>query len=119
LESSLQKGEAVVPLLEDLSFAIDVIPERSRVVVHVRGELDAGTVGRLDATLADLRGAGWTDIVLDVARMSFVDSQGLRLLVATNQSARREQWRFAIAGECPPFARLLELSHRSAEFERA
>jgi anti-anti-sigma factor len=91
-------------------FAIDVTPQRSRVVMTVSGELDIATVGAVRTTLAGLRDTGWDDIVVDLDRVPFIDSTGLALLLEVERRARSEGWAFAIVEGCKPLQRLLMLT---------
>lgn len=89
------------------------------MIAALQGELDIATVDDVRDALQELRTAGWDDIVVDVGDVSFVDSQGLRLLMALDASARDEGWRLRLSGDCPSLARLLELTCLSSWFEYA
>jgi anti-sigma B factor antagonist len=62
-------------------FAVEVRPHRRRVVVVPRGELDLCTVDRLAAEVEELVAAGFSDVVLDLRRLSFMDSTGMHLVL--------------------------------------
>ena len=62
-------------------FRIDVEPERESVRVAPVGELDIATVEKLRAEVDRLREAGFTDLVLDLRGVRFLDSTGLRLVL--------------------------------------
>ena len=47
-------------------------------IVAVQGEVDMSTALEMDAELARLVDAGWANIVVDLAGVSFIDSTGLR-----------------------------------------
>lgn len=91
-------------------FAVDITPQRSRVVVNISGELDVATVDAVHTTLVGLRDAGWEDIVVDLDRVQFVDSTGLGLLIEMDRRAQSEGWAFAIVEGCEPLQRLLTLT---------
>ena len=55
-------------------------------VVHVAGELDMRTASQLDAAVEQSRAPG-TPLVLDLARVRFIDSYGLRSLLLANADA--------------------------------
>jgi anti-sigma B factor antagonist len=63
-------------------FLVEIRPERDRVVVVPRGELDLATVEVLAAELDGLVSRGFDAIVLDLRALVFMDSSGLRLVVA-------------------------------------
>jgi anti-sigma B factor antagonist len=70
------------------AFDIELRPDRARIVVAPHGELDRATVPRLAAELDDLVRVGFTDLVLDLRGLTFIDAAGLRLVIA--QTARRD-----------------------------
>jgi anti-anti-sigma factor len=55
--------------------------------VALEGELDIATASVLDATLADLERNGTGTLLLDLARLRFIDSTGLRSLLSAHQRA--------------------------------
>ena len=63
------------------SFHCDVSREGATATVHVRGELDLATVPVLDDQLAELRGAGFRHLILDLRGLYFIDSTGLRCIL--------------------------------------
>jgi anti-sigma B factor antagonist len=52
-----------------------------RHVLALGGELDIGSAGVLEATLAEACAAGATEIVLDMGGVEFIDSSGLSAIV--------------------------------------
>ncbi len=58
------------------------------VRVALRGELDLSTVNKVEEELQALEADGAPLIVLDLSRLSFLDSTGLRCLVTADQRAR-------------------------------
>ena len=55
--------------------------------VVLEGELDISTAPVLDATLADVERNGTATLLLDLARVEFIDSTGLRSLLSARQRA--------------------------------
>ena len=55
--------------------------------VVLEGELDISTAPVLDATLADVERNGTATLLLDLARVQFIDSTGLRSLLSARQRA--------------------------------
>jgi anti-anti-sigma factor len=100
-------------------FAVDLRPERSRVVLAVSGELDIATVGEVKATLEDLRATGWEDIAVDLRAVSFIDSCGLGLLISANERARAEGWRLSLLDGAGALERMLEVTGLSSRFRYA
>ncbi len=71
-------------------FSISVIPDRQEVAVIPKGELDMSCVDALDREVRELRAAGFSEIVLDLRKVSFLDSTGLRLLLSLRSDAERD-----------------------------
>jgi anti-anti-sigma factor len=94
-------------------------PDRARVIVALRGELDIETVGQLRAALEELSATGWEHVVVDLRELTFIDSMGLSLLLEADRSARRTGRSFAIVDGSPAVARLLEVVGLTGHFARA
>jgi anti-sigma B factor antagonist len=69
--------------------------EGSAEIVVVRGEIDLATA---DAVRADLRAAleRSGNVVLDLREVTFMDTQGLAVVIETQQSSAEDGTRFAI-----------------------
>jgi anti-anti-sigma factor len=65
-------------------------------LLHLAGELDGTTETRLDAALASAREGGADEVILDMRRSSFIDSQGVRMLIKYDVLSRKEGFRFAV-----------------------
>jgi anti-sigma B factor antagonist len=96
-------------LSSPIVFRVDVCPERDRVRVAPVGELDLACAGMLDARLRELRDAGFDWLVLDLRRLEFIDSTGIRVVVAHDTLARRDGSRFSLIGGPPGVRRAFEL----------
>jgi anti-anti-sigma factor len=68
------------------------------------GELDLAVADRVQARLTRLRRAG-ASVRLDLSRLSFIDSSGVRALILARATARRNNWRFEIDPEVSPKVR--------------
>ena len=53
--------------------------------IALKGELDLSTVNKVEDELKSLEASGADLIVLDLSRLSFLDSTGLRCLVTADQ----------------------------------
>lgn len=69
-------------------------PGREELVVAIVGELDLAAAGRVLA-LADLPEARAGRVVLDLARLSFIDSFGVKAISALNEACRDLRYRGA------------------------
>jgi anti-sigma B factor antagonist len=65
------------------------------VVVTPEGEIDLATADRLEAALAAAREQAST-VVLDLRAVSFIDSAGLRLVIASSRAAAAGGAEFAV-----------------------
>jgi anti-sigma B factor antagonist len=59
-----------------------------RVVLEIGGEIDVYTAPRLRERLVDLVGTGNAHVVVDLARVDFLDSTGLGVLVGAHRRLR-------------------------------
>ena len=69
-------------------FGLEVTRDRERVSLRASGEVDLTTAGMLEARIIqhlDRRGAR---VVVDLRPVSFIDSSGIRALIAADQRAR-------------------------------
>ena len=70
---------------------IEIRPDGRKVTLVLAGELDLGTADTLRVCLQQLD-EGYDELVVDLSGLSFLDSTGLGLLVATRHAiAEREQ----------------------------
>jgi anti-sigma B factor antagonist len=64
--------------------------------VVLTGELDLSTIAKVEQELARVEGTGPETVALDLSRLTFLDSSGLRVIVSADQRARRENRRFVV-----------------------
>lgn len=91
-------------------FDCDVEPEREGVRVVPSGQLDMATVPILEARLLELQESGFRRLIVDLRRLDFIDSTGLRLLLACDAEARKDGFSFALIAGPPKVQRLFELT---------
>jgi anti-sigma B factor antagonist len=96
------------PQHESSTFAVDLHPERETVRVAPRGELDLGTVEMLGAQLRELRDSGFEYVVLDLRKLTFMDSTGIALILAEDRAARSNGHDFSLIGGPPAIQRVLD-----------
>jgi anti-anti-sigma factor len=92
-------------------FSISISDRDGRAVVVIRGELDIATAPDLEAALTERLDAG-QDVVVDLRELAFLDSTGLRVLVASHVRAESGGVSFLIVRPRPeaPIARILAIS---------
>jgi anti-sigma B factor antagonist len=77
-------------------FEVSVERRGGAVHVSIGGELDISTAQRLEDDLRRIEADRPELIVLDLQRLSFMDSTGLRLLITADSRAREDGRRLAI-----------------------
>ncbi len=77
---------------------LEVETEDRDGLVHVvlRGELDLSTVGKVQDALERVERSSPPTVVLDLSKLSFLDSTGLRCLVTADERARQEGRRLVL-----------------------
>jgi anti-anti-sigma factor len=76
-------------------FRVEVEPDRDAVRVCPIGEIDLSTVGQVRAQLDELRSAGFSRLILDLRRATFLDSSGVRLALDAHTTAAAGSTEFA------------------------
>ncbi len=78
------------------SFQVVSEPSPEGVRVRARGELDLHTAGDVTDALATAEAGDPVAVVLDLSGITFIDSTGLRLIVAASVRATRNGGRLSI-----------------------
>jgi anti-sigma B factor antagonist len=92
-------------------FSVTVAQDGDRTVIAVRGELDLATAPELEAALLPgLREGGSS--TLDLRALEFMDSTGVRVIVAAHLAAEESGGRLSVVRTLPdgPVGRVLEIS---------
>jgi len=89
---------------------VPVVAHRDLVRVAPEGELDMATCEPVAAMLDELWESGWTDVVLDLRRVTFADSTTLHLLVQNQRRAERDGMRFRVIDGSDAVQRILTIS---------
>jgi len=91
-------------------FRCEVEPRRHAVHVRPVGELDIATVPEVDAQIAELQTAGFKQLTLDLSRVCFLDSTGLRMVLDWDARSRADGFAFSLIEGPPTVQRLFELT---------
>jgi anti-anti-sigma factor len=78
-------------------------------VISVAGELDVSNHQRLRECLREVSEAGATEVILDVEQLTFMDSTGLSVLVATHRRMEAAGGRFSVLAPTNIVKRLLDM----------
>ena len=92
------------------SFDVTTKTEDGIATVAVDGELDIATAPVLDATLADVERGGTGTLLLDLHRVRFLDSTGLRSLLRARRRAETAGRRLRLANLPPAVERVLDVT---------
>lgn len=97
-----QPGDDTTP------FRISTVAQDGRQVVTPEGELDLTAAPQLEEHLLRVLAEG--DAVLDLSRISFIDSTGIALLVSVSGTARERGRRLELRDPSPHVERLINLT---------
>jgi anti-sigma B factor antagonist len=89
---------------------IDITTQDSSATISPVGEIDLDTVGLLSACLADTIAAGADHVVVDFARVSYIDSAGLGALVGAHNKLSAAGGALVLRCEQPRVMRLLTIT---------
>lgn len=79
-------------MVRQTKFEIAESEDDSAAVLSVTGELDMSTVDVLSERTQRLLDAGANMVLIDLSGLAFMDSSGLRLLIALNDRSHEEGW---------------------------
>jgi anti-anti-sigma factor len=92
-----------------LELVVDAAIDRDVVVVAANGDLDLSTAPELEHALVTAQAEG-RDVVLDLRGVTFMDSSGLRAILAADARARSSGARFVLAEGPPNVHRVFQLT---------
>jgi anti-sigma B factor antagonist len=98
-----------VPALAD-SLSFELLRERDAVRLRPVGTLDLATEPLLEQQLAELRAAGFRDLIVDLRGLEFMDSTGLQLVLRWNAAARVDGFSIGFVPGSPMIQRVFELT---------
>lgn len=97
------------PELEN-PLTIEVHREGDEAVLTLTGELDPHTAPTLADELEAVRADGATSVVLVLSGLTFVDSSGLRVLIAADRSLAEAGGQLVLRSPSETVRRLLEIT---------
>jgi anti-anti-sigma factor len=89
------------------------------LVVSVRGEVDLATAPELEASVRDAFAIRPEAVLLDLRALTFIDSSGLRVLVALANEAGERKARLLLRNVPRHAERVLDLTGLAEWFDRA
>ena len=89
---------------------INLRRENDRAVVEMQGELDMANAPLLQSTIESEEMAAVKTVVLDLQQLSFLDSTGLRVILAARELCWRRGQEFAVTPGSQQVQRLLSVT---------
>ena len=80
----------------DDAFGIRVERDGSTLLLHLTGEFDWGCIGRVEAALERASEKRVKQVILDLEKLQFMDSAGLRTVLRANERARAERFELVV-----------------------
>ena len=108
MHAAVPQPDPLFPSFEPFSLA--VVPDRREVDVVPTGELDLATAEQVEREVRELRASGFRQVVIDLRRLTFIDSSGLRMLITLRNDARRDGHVLKLVPGRPDVQRLFDLT---------
>lgn len=89
---------------------VEVQPDDSDVIIVVAGELDPHTAPRFEDALREALGAEPGRVVLELSGVTFMDSSGLRVVLAAHEDLAARGIQVVLRSPSDPVRRLLEIT---------
>ena len=86
-------------------------------VIELQGELDADLADAMKSTITSAVGRLRAGIVLDMSNVSFIDSQGLELLLWVRDYCKQNKTEMRLAGLDEHCEKILEITRLQSEFD--
>jgi anti-anti-sigma factor len=98
---------------------LDVRTEDRNGLVHVAlvGELDLSTVAKVQEELRRIEASSPATVVVDLSKLTFLDSTGLRCIVTADERAREEGRRMVIVRGPDPVQRVFAITRLEERLE--
>jgi anti-anti-sigma factor len=98
---------------------LDVRTEDRNGLVHLAlvGELDLSTVAKVQEELRRIEASSPATVVVDLSKLTFLDSTGLRCIVTADERARDEGRRMVIVRGPDPVQRVFAITRLEERLE--
>jgi len=98
-------------------FGLTVTQSDGEVAVVLAGELDLESADTLNNRVSELQLRGITEIVLDLRKVDFIDSSGLRTLLALRNVAKRNGHALTLVAPAPTVGRVFDVTGTRGLFD--
>jgi anti-anti-sigma factor len=100
------------------NFGLETQDQNGVVLLTLRGELDIGSAGKVEEELRRVEQEGPPAlIILDLRKLEFMDSSGLRVIMAADQRAREGERRVAVVQGPDAVRRVFEITRLDERLE--
>jgi anti-sigma B factor antagonist len=96
---------------------VETVDRDGLVHVVLRGELDLSTVGKVQNELERVEQSSPSTVVLDLSKLSFLDSTGLRCIVTADERARQAGRRVVLVRGPDPVQRVFTITRLEDRLE--
>jgi anti-sigma B factor antagonist len=96
---------------------VETVDRDGLVHVALRGELDLSTVSKVQDELDRIEKSSPPTVVLDLSKLSFLDSTGLRCLVTADERARQAGRRVVLVRGPDPVQRVFTITRLEERLE--
>ncbi|MDP9071450.1 MAG: STAS domain-containing protein [Actinomycetota bacterium] len=101
----------MTPTTRPLDLTVESIQENGEVLVCLAGELDMYTAPALQERLEEvIAEPGTSAVVLELSRLSFIDSSGLSAIVMASRKLGDRGGELNLSGPSPAVRRVLEIT---------
>jgi anti-anti-sigma factor len=91
-------------------FEVRLMPDRDRLLVAPRGELDVATAEQMRVALLQQFDNGFAHVVADLRDVTFIDSTGIRVLWQAHQRSEQDGTRLSLIPGDGSVGRALQLT---------
>ena len=99
------------------NFSLEAQEQNGVMLLVLRGELDIGSAGKVEEELHRIEADKPALVVLDLRKLEFMDSSGLRVIMAADARARDEGRRVAVVQGPDPVKRVFEITRLDQRLE--
>jgi anti-sigma B factor antagonist len=100
---------SVAPVADVLAFELQQVVRGPRHTLVLTGELDAASAPTLATTVAHIRMDRSTQVILDLRKLSFIDSTGIRVVLVTRELCAECGCEFSLVPGPPRVRRVFEV----------
>lgn len=101
------------------SLSVSTSAAGDHTLISVSGEVDAASADSLRSTVFDVIEGGQANVKIDMSDVSFIDSSGLRVLIAGYKAAESAGGGLSVAEPSEAVRRLLEITGQLERFVTA